>query len=191
MSKFDTIRSVLEEIADPQTNEETLRVLNLAYRNAQEIISCYPDVATFLINVVNAVETFPMRRVNQAKKNIKENILAFKRECEDEDDAVYEEENWEQRVNHRLRTALREQLKMPPTPLNEMIKKIDCAQGRDYSAIEAKSFLACQRAADQIFLKATVSSNGDTYYLIKTYSKYAVFIQNEDHTGTLYEVKHK
>jgi hypothetical protein len=187
MSKFDTIRSVLEEIADPQTNEETLRVLNLAYRNAQEIISCYPDVATFLINVVNAVETFPMRRVNQAKTKIKENILAFKRECEDEELVA----NWEQRVNHRLRSALREQLKMPPTPLNEMIKKIDCAQGRDYSAIEAKSFLACQRAADQIFLKATVSSNGDTYYLIKTYSKYAVFIQNEDHTGTLYEVKHK
>ena len=196
MSKFDTIRNFLEEVADPKTNEETLRALNLVYQNAQEIISCYPDIATFLINVTNAVETFPMKRVLQAKKAIKENKARFF-ELDDDDEElapVYEQEVWcpnYKSLSSHLRSALRNKLGMDLAEVTEVMLKINAAQGKDYTAQEAKTFLACQRAADQIFLKATVDCNDDTYYLIKAYSKYAVFIQNKDNTGILYEIKQK
>jgi len=198
MSKFNTIRNFLEEVADPENNEEALRALNLVYRNAQEIISCYPDIAKFLINVTNAVETFPMKRVLQARTAIRENIANFiDDEDDDEDDdelvPVYREEIWYhyQSISSHLRCALKDKLKMSLAEIAEIMLKINAAQGKDYNAEEAKTFLACQRAADHIFVKATVDSNGDTYYLIKTYSKYAVFIQNKDNTGILYEIKQK
>jgi hypothetical protein len=200
MSKFDTIRNFLEEVADPKTNEETLRALNLVYQNAQEIISCYPDIATFLINVTNAVETFPMKRVLQAKKTIRENIANFIDTVDDDNDGeeelapVYEQEVWcpnYKSLSSHLRSALRNKLGMDLAEVTEVMLKINAAQGKDYTAQEAKTFLACQRAADQIFLKATVDCNDDTYYLIKAYSKYAVFIQNKDNTGILYEIKQK
>ena len=196
MSKFDTIRNFLEEVADPENNEQGLRALNLVYQNAEEIISCYPDIARFLINVVNAVETFPMKRVLEAKKVIRENNAMFLRSIDDDEELapVYRQEIWAvgcKSISSHLRSALRNKLGMDSTKITEMILKIDAAYGRDYNAEEAQNFLACQRAADHIFLKATIDANDDTYYLIKTYSKYAVFIQNKDHTGILYEIKQK
>jgi len=198
MSKFDTIRNVLEEIADRKNNEEALRGLNLVYRTAQEIISCYPDIATFLINVTNAIETFPMKKVLEAREAIKKNNANFfqdinvDREDDEEELApVYKQEIWYNFVNSHLRSALRNKLGMDLAEVTEVMLKINAAQGKDYTKEEAKTFLACQRAADQIFLKATVDCNDDTYYLIKTYSKYAVFIQNKDNTGILYEIKQK
>ena len=190
MSKFDTIRSFLEEVADLETNEETLRALNLVYRNAQEIISCYPDVATFLINVVNAVETFPMRRVNEAKAAIRENIRAYQRDEELSSsfaDLVYKEEDWERNIKSRLRTALREQLGMSLTALGEIMKKIDCAQGMDYTKGEVFSFIQSRKTVGDLYLKAT-ACNGDTYYLVRTSLRYVVLIQDPDLSGTLYEV---
>lgn len=198
--KFDTIRNLLKEVADPKNNEEALHALNLLYRNAQEIILCYPSVATFLINVTNAIETFPMKKVLEAREAIKKNNANFfqdigvDREDDDEELApVYKEEIWYryQSISSHLRSALWHKLKMPLDEIRELMTKINGAQGKDYNAEEAKTFLACQRAADQIFVKATVDHNDDTYYLIKTYSKYAVFIQNQDNTGILYEIKHK
>lgn len=197
MSKFDTIRNFLEEVADPETNEQTLRALNLVYQNAQEIISCYPDIATFLINVTNAIETFPMRRVLEAKEAIKRNKARFFEELDDDKDndedlaPVYKQEIWYNFVNSHLRSALRDKLKMSLTELGEMMRKIDAHQGVDYTASEAKTFLACHRSGDTIFLKATVDCNGDTYYLIRSCTNYIVFIQNEDATGILYKINRK
>ena len=189
MSKFDTIRSFLEEVADPENNEEGLRFLNLVYQNAQEIISCYPDVATFLINVVNAIETFPMKRVNEAKAAIRENIRNYNRGelSSSFSNLVYREENWEKNIKQRLRTALNESLKMPLTTITTIMNKIDCAQGIDYTKGEVFAFVQSRKSVGDLYLKATACS-GDTYYLVRTSLRYVILIQDPDLSGTLYEI---
>ena len=191
MSKFDTIRDFLEEVADPETNEEMLRALNLVYQNAQEIISCYPDVATFLINVVNAIETFPIKRVNEAKVAIRKNIRIYRR-CDEElnpsfSNLTYREENWEKNIKQRLRTALREHLGTSLTALGAIMNKIECAQGIDYTKGEVFAFVQSRKSAGDLYLKASACS-GDTYYLVRTSLRYVVLIQDPDLSGTLYEV---
>ena len=189
MSKFDTIRSFLEEVADPENNEEGLRFLTLVYQNAQEIISCYPDVATFLINVVNAIETFPMKRVNEAKAAIRENIRNYNRGelSSSFSNLVYREENWEKNIKQRLRTALNESLRMPLTTIATIMNKIDCAQGIDYTKGEVFAFVQSRKSVGDLYLKATACS-GDTYYLVRTSLRYVILIQDPDLSGTLYEI---
>lgn len=189
MSKFDTIRSFLEEVADPENNEEGLRFLTLVYQNAQEIISCYPDVATFLINVVNAIETFPMKRVNEAKAAIRENIRNYNRGelSSSFSNLVYREENWEKNIKQRLRTALNERLRMPLTTIAAIMNKIDCAQGIDYTKGEVFAFVQSRKSVGDLYLKATACS-GDTYYLVRTSLRYVILIQDPDLSGTLYEI---
>lgn len=189
MSKFDTIRSFLEEVADPENNEEGLRFLTLVYQNAQEIISCYPDVATFLINVVNAIETFPMKRVNEAKAAIRENIRNYNRGelSSSFSNLVYREENWEKNIKQRLRTALNESLRMPLTTIGTIMNKIDCAQGIDYTKGEVFAFVQSRKSVGDLYLKATACS-GDTYYLVRTSLRYVILIQDPDLSGTLYEI---
>lgn len=183
MSKFDTTRNFLEQVASPEGQKETLQALDLTYRNAREIISCYPEVATFLINVVNCVESFPLERLREARANMKKNNRIF---CHDED-LIYREENWEKNIRQRLRTALNERLRMPLTTIAAIMNKIDSLQGVDYTKGEVFAFVQSRKAAGDLYLKASACS-GDTYYLVKTTLRYVVLIQDPDFSGTLYEI---
>lgn len=196
MSKFDKIRSFLEELADPKTNEEINKSLYIIYRNAQEIIACYPDVATFLINLTNVVETFPMKRVLQAKAAIRKNNAAIF-----EDDSDFDSDDhstsikpvswYHHNINSLLRFSLRDELKMSLGEIDEMMKKINSVQGKEFDSEEAERLLAGFSKTNRIVFKGVANDLGDTYYLIKSYFKYVVFIQGEDGAGILYEVKYK
>lgn len=167
---FDTTRNFLEQVASPEGQKETLQALDMTYKNARVIISCYPEVATFLINVIDVVESFPLKRLREAREAIKSNSNT----------SLQEYEHWESSISSSLNEAIKK-MSLSEEEKFVMLRNITSARGGLSLSEEEVNSLDLTSA---ILVAST--SIGDTYYIFKN----NVLILDEDGTGIMYGTGH-
>jgi hypothetical protein len=162
---LNTLRNFLEEVASPEGQKETLQALDITYRNAREIVSCYPEVALFLINVIDVVESFPLKRLREAREAIKSNS-----------DTSQEYEHWESSISSSLNKAIKK-MALSEEEKFVMLRNITSARGGLSLSEEEVNSLDLTSA---ILVAST--SIGDTYYVFHN----NILIVDEDGTGVMY-----
>lgn len=164
--KFDTIRNLLKEVASPEGQAETFYALDMTYRNARQIIKCYPEVALFLINVIDAVESFPLERLREARETIKNNSSS----------SFQKYEHWESSISSNLKRAIKK-MALPEKEketlffnITRYLKRVSLSE-EEVNALDLDSAILVASTAVK-----------DTYYIFNS----NVLIVDEDGTGVMY-----
>jgi len=163
---FKKTRNFLEQVASPEGQKETLQALDMTYENARVIISCYPEVATFLINVIDVVESFPLKRLREAREAIKNNSSSSPQEYE----------HWENDISSSLNKAIK---KMALSEGEKFVILRNITNARKGVSLSEEEVNALDLSS--AFLVASTAVK-DTYYVFHN----NVLILDEDGTGIIY-----